>query len=201
MGYLPRTPLDDGVVGGIPIGSQPYVAHPREGTLNVPARGILREEPGMSAVTPARHEVDSLPLDQFNVADPRLYQDDAWRPYFARLRREAPVHYCRGERVRPVLVGHEVQGHHDRRGEPRDLLLGGRARRDPGRGSAEGDGPAELHPHGPAEAHPQRRVVAPIVATKTSPIWNSPSASARRWCWTRCREARRSTGWIASPSS
>jgi cytochrome P450 len=28
-----------------------------------------------------------------NVADPQLYRDDSWRPHFARLRREDPVHY------------------------------------------------------------------------------------------------------------
>ena len=36
----------------------------------------------------------SLPLDRINVSDPQLYQDDAWHPYFERLRRDAPVHYC-----------------------------------------------------------------------------------------------------------
>jgi cytochrome P450 len=35
----------------------------------------------------------SLPLDKVDVSDPRLYYDDAWRPYFERLRREDPVHY------------------------------------------------------------------------------------------------------------
>ena len=30
---------------------------------------------------------------QFDVSDPKLYQDDAWRPYFERLRREDPIHY------------------------------------------------------------------------------------------------------------
>ena len=29
-----------------------------------------------------------------DVGDPRLYQDDSWRPWFAQLRREDPVHYC-----------------------------------------------------------------------------------------------------------
>jgi cytochrome P450 len=33
------------------------------------------------------------PLDELDVSDSRLYQQDAWRPYFARLRREDPVHY------------------------------------------------------------------------------------------------------------
>jgi hypothetical protein len=29
-----------------------------------------------------------------DVSDPKLYQDDTWRPLFARLRRGDPVHYC-----------------------------------------------------------------------------------------------------------
>ncbi|MFN3235567.1 MAG: cytochrome P450 [Pseudomonadales bacterium] len=35
----------------------------------------------------------STPLDALDVSDSRLYQQDAWRPYFARLRKEDPVHY------------------------------------------------------------------------------------------------------------
>ncbi len=35
----------------------------------------------------------STPLDKIDVSDPRLYRDDIWEPYFARLRREEPVHY------------------------------------------------------------------------------------------------------------
>jgi cytochrome P450 len=48
----------------------------------------------MQAPTQTRPDVDALPLEKINVADPRLYQEDLWPPYFARLRREAPVHYC-----------------------------------------------------------------------------------------------------------
>ncbi|MGL4541411.1 MAG: cytochrome P450 [Polymorphobacter sp.] len=44
---------------------------------------------------------DTLPLALFNVARPRLFQDDAMLPYFARLRRDAPVHYCADSRVGP----------------------------------------------------------------------------------------------------
>src|SRR6185312_497211 len=40
----------------------------------------------------ARHAA-SVPLDAIDVSDPKLYQDDVWQPYFARLRREDPVHY------------------------------------------------------------------------------------------------------------
>jgi hypothetical protein len=28
-----------------------------------------------------------------DVSDPQLYREDSWRPVFARLRREDPVHY------------------------------------------------------------------------------------------------------------
>ncbi len=38
----------------------------------------------------------TLPLDQIDVSDPRLYQNDTYFPYFERLRREAPVHYRKG---------------------------------------------------------------------------------------------------------
>ena len=41
------------------------------------------------------------PLEAIDVSDPKLYQDDVWRPLFARLRREAPVHYCRHSRYGP----------------------------------------------------------------------------------------------------
>ncbi len=33
-------------------------------------------------------------IDAVDVSDPSLYETDNWRPIFARLRSEAPVHYC-----------------------------------------------------------------------------------------------------------
>jgi cytochrome P450 len=42
----------------------------------------------------ARERAWSTPLDELNVADPALFQADAMWPYFERLRRDAPVHYC-----------------------------------------------------------------------------------------------------------
>jgi cytochrome P450 len=35
----------------------------------------------------------ATPLDKLDVSDSRLYQQDAWRPYFARLRQEDPLHF------------------------------------------------------------------------------------------------------------
>ncbi len=41
-----------------------------------------------------REDAWSIPLDAIDVSQPSLYQDDVWEPYFARLRREDPVHWC-----------------------------------------------------------------------------------------------------------
>lgn len=38
----------------------------------------------------------SIPLDQIDVSDPKLYQNDTYFPLFERLRREDPVHYRKG---------------------------------------------------------------------------------------------------------
>jgi cytochrome P450 len=44
---------------------------------------------------------ETMPLDEFDVSNPKLYQDDVWQPYFRRLRREAPVHYCKESPLGP----------------------------------------------------------------------------------------------------
>ncbi len=36
----------------------------------------------------------AIPLEQIDVSNPRLYQANVIGPYFERLRRESPVHYC-----------------------------------------------------------------------------------------------------------
>ncbi|MCB1697889.1 MAG: cytochrome P450 [Gammaproteobacteria bacterium] len=63
---------------------------------------------------------NTTPLAQFDLSDPRLYEQDAWRPYFARLRAEDPVHYqsdspfgpfwsvTRFEDIMAVEANHEV---------------------------------------------------------------------------------------------
>ena len=47
----------------------------------------------MTAAIAARESL-AQPLAAIDVSDPGLYEQDTWRPLFARLRREAPVHYC-----------------------------------------------------------------------------------------------------------
>ncbi len=50
----------------------------------------------MNAPVQADPQADaySVPLSEFDVSNPHLYQDDTWRPWFERLRREDPVHKC-----------------------------------------------------------------------------------------------------------
>ncbi len=38
-------------------------------------------------------DVAGIPLNELDVSQASLFQNDTWRPYFARLRREAPVHF------------------------------------------------------------------------------------------------------------
>ncbi|GAA5314872.1 MAG: cytochrome P450 [Candidatus Pelagadaptatus aseana] len=46
-----------------------------------------------SSAEPAVPPVDTLPLDRIDVSDARLFEQNLWEPYFARLRDEDPVHY------------------------------------------------------------------------------------------------------------
>src|SRR3982751_1548312 len=43
----------------------------------------------------ARDRAYSTPLEEFNPGDPELFRSDSFWPYFDRLRKEAPVHYCK----------------------------------------------------------------------------------------------------------
>jgi len=49
----------------------------------------------MNTLTDQQAAVDAVPLEEIDVSRPELFQNDTWRPWFARLRREAPVHYLR----------------------------------------------------------------------------------------------------------
>ena len=44
---------------------------------------------------PAGENPWTMPLDQIDVSQPRLFQEDIWYDYFARLRRDDPVHRTR----------------------------------------------------------------------------------------------------------
>jgi cytochrome P450 len=56
------------------------------GTLDV-----ARDDAQMAA----RERAYSLPLEKFDPGDPELFRSDTFWPYFERLRKEDPIHYCK----------------------------------------------------------------------------------------------------------
>jgi hypothetical protein len=44
----------------------------------------------------AREKASATPLSEFHPGNPELFRSDSFRPYFDRLRKEEPVHYCKG---------------------------------------------------------------------------------------------------------
>lgn len=48
----------------------------------------------MTTDTLAHDPPSTVPLSQMDVSDPKLFQNDTIGSYFARLRREDPIHYC-----------------------------------------------------------------------------------------------------------
>jgi cytochrome P450 len=52
---------------------------------------MARKEIRMSTSQAA--DVGRVPLEEVDVSRPELFRNDVWQPWFARLRREAPVHY------------------------------------------------------------------------------------------------------------
>ncbi len=43
----------------------------------------------------------TMPIEQIDVGNPALFQDDVWEPYFARLRRDDPVHFAENDMFGP----------------------------------------------------------------------------------------------------
>src|SRR5437763_4945522 len=113
-------------------------------------------------MTASLPDVYSMPLDAIDVSDPKIYQDDVWQLYFERLRREAPVHYCREIRygtylsvcnyidIMQVEINHRVYSSE----------LGGIAVEDPPKGLER----QSFIRMDPPKHDEQRKVVGPIVA-------------------------------------
>ena len=56
---------------------------------------------GDSHLGAARDKAQSIPLADFDVGNPELFKTDTFWPYFDRLRREEPVHYCKDSMFGP----------------------------------------------------------------------------------------------------
>ncbi|HEY0185698.1 MAG TPA: cytochrome P450 [Rhodopila sp.] len=112
----------------------------------------------------AREAAYATPIEQIDVSNPHLYQDDTWRPYFERLRREDPVHWCENgmygsfwsvTRYRDIMA---VDTNH--RAFSSDALMGGIVLRDL---PMDFRRPSFISMD-PPKHDEQRRTVAPIVA-------------------------------------
>ena len=64
----------------------------------------------MSRLDEQQATVDNTPLEEIDVSRPELFENDTWRPWFARLRREAPVHYLSDSKNGPFwsVTSHEL---------------------------------------------------------------------------------------------
>jgi cytochrome P450 len=108
-------------------------------------------------------EAYSIPLSEFDVSNPKLFQDNTVEAYFARLRAEDPVHYCPQSRfgsywsvtkyrdIVSVDSNHKVYSS--------EASLGGPTLID-GRESFQRDRFMAMDPPKHAE---QRKVIAPVV--------------------------------------
>ena len=150
----------------------------------------------------SREDAYATPIDRIDVSNPHLYQDDTWRPYFERLRREDPVHWCENGIYGAFWSRHPLPRHHGGRHQPQGLLLRRADGRHRAARPADGFPAAELHLDGPAEtrrAAQDRR--ADRRADEPGQRCPAPSANAPAASWTACRAAKPSIGSIASRSN
>src|ERR1700680_1718811 len=56
---------------------------------------------GDTGQSAARDKAYSIPLEDIDVGHPELFRTDSFWPYFDRLRKEAPVHYCKDSMFGP----------------------------------------------------------------------------------------------------
>ena len=98
-----------------------------------------------------------------DVSDPRLYQDDAWRPLFTRLRQDDPVHYCEASPFGPywsvTRYDHIVEVELDHDNYSSSSELGGTQIAD----QPKGHEIANFLRMDPPSHTAHRRTVAPIV--------------------------------------
>ena len=150
----------------------------------------------------ARERALSLPLAAFDPGDPELFRTDTHWPYFDRLRREEPVHYCKDSMFGPYWSVTryddimEVDTNHAVFSSA--AALGGITIRDVD---------PELRRESfiamdPPRHDAQRKTVAPIVhADAISTNWPINIRERSAESSTLCRSARRSTGSTGSRSN
>jgi cytochrome P450 len=111
---------------------------------------------------------ESVPLEKIDVSRPELFQADTWQPWFARLRREAPVHYLTDSINGPFwsVCSHALIKEVDSKNEVFSSERGGIAIVDPmvqEEGQIQGQSFITLDE---PRHMPQRMAVAPAVAPR-----------------------------------
>ncbi len=112
-------------------------------------------------------DIDDIPLDAVDVSQPHLFKDDTWRPWFARLRREAPVHYLADSENGPFwsVTSHDMIMAVDTNHEVFSSQAGGIAIADPVDQGELSKAVSFITLDEP-EHGPQRKAVSPAVAPK-----------------------------------
>ena len=137
---------------------------------------MTRSEVDMNTLTDQQAPADAVPLEEIDVSRPELFQNDTWRPWFARLRREAPVHFRADSVNGPFwsITSHELIKEVDINHEVFSSEAGGIAIVDADEINTEelqGESFIQLDP---PRHSPQRKAVAPSVApnnlTELEPI-------------------------------
>ena len=75
------------------------------------------------AVATGAFDAHATALEDFDVSSAKLMQADQHWDYFARLRDEAPVHYCKDSMFGSLLVDHPLCRHYGNREELAGLLF------------------------------------------------------------------------------
>src|ERR1700756_974559 len=70
--------------------------------MNIQTSASVKKEALQRA---AREAAYSMPLKDFHPGAPQLFRDDTLWPFFERLRKEEPVHYCTNSPIEPYLSG------------------------------------------------------------------------------------------------
>ena len=115
-----------------------------------------------------QQSVDEIPLDSLDVSRPELFQNDTWQPWFARLRREAPVHYLADSVNGPFwsVTKHELIKEVERNHEVFSSEAGGISIVNREEVESEGLQGVSFIQLDPPRHGPQRMTVAPTVAPR-----------------------------------
>src|SRR5690348_4290760 len=70
-------------------------ANLRQPHKRISSTGVSTMHGTTTQIDAARERAYAMPLDQFDVGNPALFQKYEFWPYFERLRKEEPVHYCK----------------------------------------------------------------------------------------------------------